>query len=70
VLLREIGRLEPGNERWQAKLTVLKENVEHHVEEEEKEIFEKAQSLLDEDQAATLGEKFVKEKEKLLAKAG
>jgi hemerythrin superfamily protein len=68
--IADLLALDPDDEQFDAKMEVLQENVEHHVEEEEKEIFEKAQSLLDEDQAATLGEKFVKEKEKLLAKAG
>jgi hemerythrin-like domain-containing protein len=70
VLLREIGRLAEDSERWKAKFTVLKENVEHHVEEEEQEIFKKAQKLLGADAAEALGEKFAKEKEKVLAKIG
>src|SRR5581483_3170587 len=30
---------EPGSEEWAAKVTVLIENVEHHAEEEEEEMF-------------------------------
>jgi hypothetical protein len=30
------------DEIWTAKFTVLKENIEHHVEEEEGEMFTKA----------------------------
>jgi len=30
-------KLDKGNEQWTARFTVLKENVEHHVEEEEGE---------------------------------
>jgi hypothetical protein len=70
VLMREISRLSPSDERWTAKFTVLKESVEHHVEEEEGEIWAKAQQILDEARAQQLGEAFVAEKEKLLAKAG
>jgi hemerythrin superfamily protein len=70
VLLREIDRLAADSERWKAKFTVLKENVEHHVEEEEQEIFKKARQLLDADKAEALGEKFVKEKSKVLEKIG
>jgi hemerythrin superfamily protein len=70
VLLREIGRLAEDSERWKAKFTVLKENVEHHVEEEEQEIFKKAQKLLTPDAAEALGEKFAKEKSKVLEKIG
>src|SRR6185369_16288491 len=38
-LLAELEELPKDDETWQAKLTVLKENVEHHVEEEEGEMF-------------------------------
>lgn len=69
VLMREISRLAPGDPKWTAKFTVLKENVEHHIEEEEGEIFTKAQALFDEAKAEELGEAFVAAKEKLLAKA-
>src|SRR5687767_12524274 len=38
-LLNELGRARTANEEWQAKAKVLQENVEHHVEEEENELF-------------------------------
>lgn len=70
LLMREISRLSPSDDKWTAKFTVLKENVEHHVEEEESEIWAKAREILDEAKAQRLGESFVSEKGKLLAKAG
>lgn len=70
VLMREIARLSPNDEKWTAKFTVLKETVEHHVQEEEGEIWAQAQAIFDEARAQDLGEAFVAEKEKLLAKAG
>jgi hemerythrin superfamily protein len=70
LLMREISRLSPSDGKWKAKFTVLKENVEHHVEEEEGEIWAKAQEIFDEAKAQELGEAFVTEKEKLLAKNG
>jgi hemerythrin superfamily protein len=39
VLMEELGQLDGGSEEWIAKMTVLIENVEHHAEEEEKEMF-------------------------------
>jgi hemerythrin superfamily protein len=69
LLMREISQLAPNDEKWKAKFAVLKENVEHHVEEEEGEIWDKAREILDETKALELGEKFIAEKEKLLAKA-
>jgi ribosomal protein L13 len=65
LLMREISRLAPSDEKWKAKFTVLKENVEHHEEEEGA----KAREILDEAKAQELGEAFVAEKGKLLAKA-
>ena len=39
TLLREISNLVDGSEKFDAKLQVLMENVDHHVEEEESEMF-------------------------------
>ncbi|MGH3665959.1 MAG: hemerythrin domain-containing protein [Egibacteraceae bacterium] len=41
VLMAEVADLSPSDEAWQAKMTVLIENVEHHAEEEEEELFPK-----------------------------
>ena len=38
-LLEELSSIEPSNERFDAKVTVLKESVNHHVKEEESELF-------------------------------
>ena len=38
-LLSELTNLDPTNERFDAKVTVLIENVRHHVEEEESDYF-------------------------------
>ena len=43
-LLAEITAMEPNTEDWAAKVTVLIENVEHHAEEEESEMFPKIRS--------------------------
>jgi iron-sulfur cluster repair protein YtfE (RIC family) len=39
VLIKELGSLQPADEFWAAKVTVLIESVEHHVDEEEEELF-------------------------------
>lgn len=46
VLMSEIRQLEPGGDAWVAKMTVLIENVEHHAEEEESEMFPKVRSKM------------------------
>lgn len=66
-VLGELERLSPENERWAARLTVLKELVEHHVEEEEGEIFEQAKGLFDRAQERELGTAFLQQKKVVLA---
>jgi hemerythrin superfamily protein len=42
-LLAELAEMEPDDDHYDSKVTVLCELVNHHVQEEEKEIFEKLQ---------------------------
>lgn len=46
VLAGEIAALPPGDEVWVAKLKVMIENVEHHAEEEETELFPQVRKAL------------------------
>jgi iron-sulfur cluster repair protein YtfE (RIC family) len=39
VLIKELGALPPTDDAWAAKVTVLIESVEHHVDEEEEQLF-------------------------------
>ncbi|MBA3768299.1 MAG: hemerythrin domain-containing protein [Acidobacteria bacterium] len=54
-LLAELDEMPKDDETWGAKLKVLKENVEHHVEEEEGEMFPKAREVLSPEQIEELG---------------
>ena len=63
-LLSELDQSQPGDE-WDAKLKVLRENVEHHVDEEEGELFDKAQDVLSDEEADRLGERMQNEKRKV-----
>jgi len=64
-LIAQIEGMDPDDDLYDAKVTVLGEYVEHHVEEEENEIFPKAsKSKLDLD---GLGEQLKMRKEELLA---
>lgn len=70
-LLNELQSLGKDKEEWTAKFTVLKENVEHHVEEEEGEMFRKARKVLSEADAEALGTRMEKAKdEQMKAAAG
>lgn len=55
TLLAELDTLPKDDEKWGAKLKVLQENVEHHVEEEEGEMFKGARTVLSAEQAEQLG---------------
>jgi hemerythrin-like domain-containing protein len=62
-LLSELESMDKGDEQWTAKFTVLKENIEHHVEEEEDEMFKKARKVLSEEDLQTLGSRLEKAKQ-------
>ena len=55
-LLAELDTDAKNTEQWAAKLKVLRENVEHHVEEEEDELFKKARKVLSEEDAVEIAE--------------
>jgi len=63
-LLKELSRAKTANDEWEAQAKVLKENVEHHVEEEENELFPKAEEALGEEKIEALGERMATEKER------
>ena len=46
VLVLELSMMKPDDERFTAKTTVLIENVEHHMDEEEEEWFPKVREGL------------------------
>ena len=56
-LLAELESMSKDSEEWTAKFTVLKENIEHHVEEEEGEMFTKARKVLSKEDQEALGER-------------
>jgi hemerythrin superfamily protein len=56
VLMNEMRDLEPGSDDWVAKMTVLIENVEHHADEEEQEMFPDVREQLGEERLDELGQ--------------
>lgn len=50
TLIGTFSSLAVDDERWEAKLKVLNEVVEHHMQEEEREMFKMARALLKKDQ--------------------
>jgi iron-sulfur cluster repair protein YtfE (RIC family) len=63
-LLAELEGVTKPSDEWDAKLKVLKENVEHHVDEEENELFDKANDVLTSEEAERLGDRMQAEKVK------
>lgn len=55
-VLADLLELQPDDENFQAKLTVAREEVEHHVEEERTDLFPKVKKLLDAEQLEGVGQ--------------
>ncbi len=68
-LLAELAAMPLGGVEWDAKLTKLREDVQHHVQEEERDLFKLAHEVLDEKQLMALGRRLEQEKQ-MLARAG
>jgi hypothetical protein len=58
----ELEGLPVDDESWGAKAKVMKENVEHHMEEEEGEMFKQARAVFDRDELEALGERMMARK--------
>jgi len=58
-LLDELEGLSLKEDTWQAKFTVLKENLEHHISEEEETLFPKVKSQLSVEKLEKIGQKVV-----------
>ena len=54
--LAELEKMSPRDERFDAKIAVLRENVRHHVEEEEGALFPRLRRLMDGAELGVLGE--------------
>ena len=64
VLVMELAALKPGDERFEAKTTVLIENVRHHMDEEEQDWFPKVRDGLGRNQLRDLGAQLLEAKRK------
>lgn len=63
VLVMELAGMKAGDERFDAKTTVLIENVEHHIEEEEDEWFPKVREALGRKKLQEIGARMLDKKD-------
>ena len=68
-IIAQMKKLSPSDENYDAKFTTLKENVEHHIEEEEKEMFPEAEEKVPANQMAEIGKKMMARKEALMKRS-
>lgn len=66
TLMGELEALPVDDETWGAKAKVMIENIEHHIEEEEGEMFAKARQVFDEQELEELGNAMAERKAELL----
>jgi hemerythrin-like domain-containing protein len=65
MVMSEIEQTPFDDETWSAKFSVMKENLEHHIEEEEGEMFKQARDVFDEETLEQLGERMQARKQEL-----
>ncbi len=63
VLMGELESLDVADEAWGPKALVMKENIEHHIEEEEGEMFKIARQVFDDAELDDLGRRMEQRKQ-------
>jgi hypothetical protein len=56
MIFEELDATPVDDEKWGAKFTVAKENIEHHIEEEESEMFREAREIFKPEDLERMGE--------------
>jgi len=67
LVLPDLLATDPGTVEFSGRAKVLKEMLEHHIEEEEGEMFPEAQKLLSKEELNVLGEQMAAKKQTLKA---
>ncbi|MBY6151687.1 hemerythrin domain-containing protein [Vannielia litorea] len=63
-IMEELNEMEMSSPGWLTRFKTLKHDYEHHIEEEEQEIFERAREVISEREISGFGKKFLARKEK------
>lgn len=67
LVLPDLEETPVGSEEFAGRAKVLKDMIEHHVHEEEEEMFPKAMKLMDEDELVELGARMMELKQELMS---
>lgn len=70
TLVGELEGMKAGDELMQPKMKVLKEDVKHHVDEEEKQMFPKLTRGLGKERLMDIGERLRQDKMAMMGKMG
>jgi hemerythrin-like domain-containing protein len=70
LLMGELEKLDVSDETWGAKAKVMKENIEHHIEEEEGEMFKAARQVFDRGELEDLGKRMAQRKQEAQKELG
>lgn len=62
-ILKEATKIAADSDDWKAKITVMRENLEHHIKEEEEALFPKVEQSFDKQSLEEFGDKMVKIKQ-------
>jgi hypothetical protein len=68
ILIEELNALDVKHETWEPKFKVLMENTEHHIEEEEGELWPKVRKVWSLEKRKEVGRQMEEMKQKELAK--
>ena len=70
LLMGELESLDVSDETWGPKAIVMKENIEHHIEEEEGDMFKQARQVFDRQELEDLGARMAERKTSAQAELG
>jgi len=59
TLICEMEGMDERDENWTAKLSELKQSIDHHVEEEESKVFERARNALSQEEAEEIAQEYI-----------
>ena len=63
-LINDLEDLSVNDEKWLPRFMVIKENIEHHIKEEENELFKKCREFFSPNELSDMGGAYLTEKEK------